>query len=287
MSKRRSLASHSLRRSLILVLAIALGLAAPIPLPASAKPSAPIPSTTKGVRPTVVLVHGAWADASSWSGTARRLQADGYKVVAPPNPLRGLAGDTAYLQSFLSTITGPVILAGHSYGGAVITDAATGNPNVKALVYVDAFAPDKGETLLQLVSAQPGSALAADPTTVFDLVPYPGAPAGDVDLYLKATKFHKVFAADLPSRRAAVLAATQRPLALGAIQSPSTAPAWKVVPSWYLIGTKDAVIPVAEQRAMAKRAGSHTREVAASHLSLISHPIAVEHLIQAADVATL
>ena len=135
-------------------------------------------------RPTIVLVHGAWADASSWSRVIKRLQSDGYTVYAPPDPLRGIASDSAYLASFLKTIPGPVVLVGHSYGGAVITNAATTDPEVKAPVYVDAFIPDQGQTILQLVSAEPGSYLHADSTT-FYFVPF-GPGAGDVDLYVRA-----------------------------------------------------------------------------------------------------
>jgi pimeloyl-ACP methyl ester carboxylesterase len=157
-----------------------LGLLAAILLAHAARPAA---ATKPGhVRPTVVLVHGAWADSSSWSAVVRNLQRDGYTVTVPPNPLRGLSSDAAYLAGYLDTIPGPIVLVGHSYGGAVITNAATADPDVKALVYVNAFAPDEGETVVQLATAQPGSAIGGDPATVFDTVPIPGAP-GDVDLY--------------------------------------------------------------------------------------------------------
>src|SRR6266496_2259122 len=201
------------------------------------------------VKPSIVLVHGAWADGSSWSRVVGLLQVQGYTVYVPPNPLRGLASDSAYIASFLQTITGPIILVGHSYGGAVITNAATGNPNVKALVYVDAFAPDQGETVLPL--AGPDSDLAVDPTTVFDFVPYPGAPAGDIDLYLKQSVFLTSFANGVPPPTASVLYATQRPITLSAGNQPSGVPAWKTIPSWYLVGTEDKVIPPTQQRFMA------------------------------------
>ncbi len=162
---------------------------------------------------------------------------------------------------------------------AVITNAAGSAPDVKALVYVDGFAPDEGESVLQLAAAQPGSMLNADPATVFNAVPYPGAPAGDVDLYVKPELFPEAFANDLPPRVGAVLAASQRPLTLGAAASPSGPPAWKSLPSWYLVGTEDNVIPPAEQRIMAARAGAHTVEVAASHLSMLSRPREVTRLI--------
>jgi pimeloyl-ACP methyl ester carboxylesterase len=174
-------------------------------------------------KPTIVLVHGAWADSSSWDKVVRRLQTHGYTVAVPPNPLRGLSSDSAYISGFLSTISGPVVLVGHSYGGAVITDAATSTSNVKALVYVNAFAPDQGETILQLVTGQPGSALAGNPADVFDVVPF----AGGADLYIKQSVFPQAFANDLPAKKAAVLAATQRPLAANAAAEPSGPPAWK------------------------------------------------------------
>ncbi len=245
-----------------------------------------------GPKPTIVLEHGAWADASSWSGVIARLQQDGYTVDAPPDPLRGLAYDSSYLSDFLKTISGPIVLVGHSYGGAVITNAATGNPNVKALVYVDAFIPAQGETLLQLVAAQPGSCLGGDPANVFNFVPYPGAPAGDVDLYLKAAAdppypgFAECFANGLPARVAAVLAATQRPLAFSAASAPSGVPAWLTIPSWSVIGTADHVLPAAEQLFMSNRATAHITEINAGHLSMISDPGAVAAVIVEAARAT-
>src|SRR3989441_12127172 len=143
-----------------------------------------------GPKPSIVLIHGAWADGSGWSGVISRLQDQGYTVYAPPNPLRGLASDSAYIADFLQSITGPIILVGHSYGGAVITNAATGNPNVKALVYIDAFVPDEGESLIQLLSMPPPigqspSCLGGDPSKVFNFVNYPGAAVADFDVYIK------------------------------------------------------------------------------------------------------
>lgn len=235
-------------------------------------------------KPTIVLVHGAWADASSWSGVITPLQEAGYTVLAPPNPLRLLSGDAAYVRDFLSTIPGPIVLVGHSYGGAVITNAATGNPDVKALVYVDAFAPDEGENIFSLAGAD--SALAGDPATLFDLRPYPGAPAGDADAYLKPSVVLNSFAQDLPRRQALLIAATQRPITFAAGTEPSGPPAWATIPSWYLLGTQDRIITPSAQEAMATRAGSHIVRVRASHVSLISHPDAVVRLIRAAAWAT-
>jgi pimeloyl-ACP methyl ester carboxylesterase len=243
-----------------------------------------------GPKPTIVLEHGGWADASSWTGEIKRLQADGYTVDAPPNPLRGLANDSATLADFLSTITGPIVLVGHSYGGMVITNAAAGNPNVKALVYVDAFIPAQGETTFGLTFAQPGSCVGS--ANAFNAVPYPGAAPGDFDAYLKAGPdapypgFARCFANGLPASQAAVLAATQRPIAFSAGSDPSGVPAWLTIPSWSLIGTVDHVIPPAELLFMSQRAHAHITEIKAGHLSLISHPAAVTRVIIAAAQAT-
>jgi pimeloyl-ACP methyl ester carboxylesterase len=287
---------RTIGRATLRVPLIAAGLAAAgllISGSAIASVQANAPRTEQpGPRPTIVLEHGAWADSSSWAGVIRRLQADGYTVDAPPDPLRGLTYDSNYLSDYLSTITGPVILVGHSYGGAVITNAATGNPNVKALVYVDAFIPAQGETLLQLVAAQPGSCLGGDPTNVFNFVPYPGAQPGDVDLYLKAAPdlpypgIADCFANGLSASEAAVLAATQRPLAFSAAAAPSGVPAWQTIPSWSVIGTADHVLPPAEQLFMSERAGAHITEINAGHLSLISDPGAVARVIALAARAT-
>ncbi|MEU8275746.1 alpha/beta fold hydrolase [Microbispora bryophytorum] len=227
-------------------------------------------------KPTIVLVHGAWADASSWSDVTGRLQRLGYTVLAAPNPLRGLGGDAGYLSAFLAQRTGgPVVLVGHSYGGAVVTNAAGTDPDVKALVYVDAFVPDEGETVLGLQGG-------GDPSALFDVVAYPGAPAGDVDLYIKPAVFPQAFAGDLPAATAVRLAAEQRPITLSALQEPSGPPAWKKLPSWYLIGTKDGILPPSLQATMANRAHSHVTKVAASHLSMLSRPQAVVDVIVAA-----
>lgn len=290
----RQLLRHRPRLSflgLLLILTMATS-SVPAALARSAAPSSRVEATGSDVKQTIVLVHGAWADSSSWTAVIRGLQNDGYTVVAPPNPLRSLAGDTAYLRDYLSTISGPIVLVGHSYGGAVITNAAVGNPNVKALVFVDAFIPDQGESVIQLASVQPGSCLGGggDPTKVFDFVPYPGAPPGDFDLYLKPGPdvpypgFAPCFANDLPTHEAAILASTQRPLTLSAGLEPSGVPAWTTIPSWALIGTVDNVIPPVELLFMAQRASAQIVQIKASHLSLISRPGAVSDLIvQAAE----
>ena len=234
-----------------------------------------------------MLEHGAWADSGSWNGVVQRLQHDGYTVYAPPDPLQGLKYDTATLKDFLGTIPGPIVLVGHSYGGMVITNAATGNKNVKALVYDDAFIPAKGDTAGSLSGARPGSCLAvANPATVFNLVPFPGAPKGVVDAYVKPSVFPGCFANGLPASEGAVLAATQRPLATSVLTDKSGVPAWKTIPSWAIVGTADHVIPPAEQLFMAKRAGAHITEVHAPHLSMISNPEVVTETIIAAAQAT-
>jgi pimeloyl-ACP methyl ester carboxylesterase len=232
-------------------------------------------------KPTVVLVHGAWANGSSWNGEVARLQHAGYTVDVPPNPLRGLASDSAYLASYLKTVTGPIILVGHSYGGAVITNAATGNAEVKALVYVDGYLPAQGDTILGLTGAKPGSML--DPATSFNFVPFTDAAGTDTDLFVKPSVFRADVGADLSIKQDAILAATQEPLAASALQQPSGPPAWATIRSYALIGTKDMVLPPAEQAAMAARAGATVVKVqGGSHLTLISHPGAVTRLIKRA-----
>lgn len=264
------------------VLAVA-GLFAATAQIASASPS----RIAAGPKPTIVLEHGAWADSGSWNGVVQRLQHDGYTVYAPPDPLQGLKYDTATLKDFLGTIPGPIVLVGHSYGGMVITNAATGNKNVKALVYDDAFIPAKGDTAGSLSGARSGSCLAvANPATVFNLVPFPGAPKGVVDAYVKPSVFPGCFANGLPASEGAVLAATQRPLATSVLTDKSGVPAWKTIPSWAIVGTADHVIPPAEQLFMAKRAGAHITEVHAPHLSMISNPEVVTETIIAAAQAT-
>ena len=256
--------------------------------PAKASVSGAAAPGGDSAKPVIVLEHGAWADASSWSSVISQLQGSGFTVYAPPNPLRGLPQDSAYLHQFLTqnpALQGhPVVLVGHSYGGAVITNAAVGDSEVRALVYVDAFIPDEGDTIGHLAMAQPGSCLGG--SDAFNPVPYPGGPAGDADLYIKPDLVPGCFASGLPASLAAVIAATQRPLTASAFTEPSGPPAWKTIPSWAVIGTGDQVIPPAELTFMAKRAGARVTGVSAGHLSLISDPSVVTRVILAAVRAT-
>jgi pimeloyl-ACP methyl ester carboxylesterase len=226
-------------------------------------------------KPTVVLVHGAFADASGWNDVATRLIRDGYPVIAPANPLRGVAADSTYLASILATLSGPLVLVAHSYGGMVITNAATGNANVTALVYVAAFAPDEGDTLPGLQYRYPGSKLTPE---ALDYRPH----STGADAYIKKELFRDAFAADVPKTTAALMWASQRPLHVGVFEEPSGPPAWKTVPSWYLAARNDQVIPIAAQRFMTQRAGGRTVEVGASHVAMISQPAATADLIKRA-----
>jgi pimeloyl-ACP methyl ester carboxylesterase len=250
-------------------------LIAVIALVAFALPARPLPAEALvgGPKPTVVLVHGAFADASGWNEVTKRLQADGYPVLAPANPERGLLLDSAYLSTIISTIDGPIVLVGHSYGGAVITNAATGHPNVKALVYIAAFAPDVGETVGGLVIKNPGSGLSSPDNLV--LRPYPVG----VDTYINPRVFHDVFAADLPTETTAIMAASQRPAELTILVQPSGLPAWRTIPSWYMVASNDKTIPPATERFMAQRMGATTVEIASSHVAMMSHPDAVKDLV--------
>lgn len=224
-------------------------------------------------KPTIVLVHGAFADSSSWNGVITRLRAEGYAVLAAANPLRGLDTDAAYVASVLDTVEGPIVLAGHSYGGSVITVAAHDKPAVTALVYIAAFIPAEGENALELTGKFPGSTLA--PTTVAH--PLPGA-AG-TELHIRQDEFPAQFAADVPADVAATMAITQRPVALAALEQPASAAAWRAVPAYSLVTTEDKNIPVESQRFMSERAGAHTVEVQASHAVSVSNPSAVADLI--------
>ena len=252
---------------------------------ASAAPEATL--AKPAAKPTIVLVHGAWADSSSFADVTEKLQGDGYTVLSAPNPLRGLATDAASVAAFVNqATTGPVVLVGHSYGGAVITNAANQTPSVTALAYIDAFAPDQGETIVQLAGSVPGSALAAEPQDVFDIVQDPNLPAGDPDLYVKKALFRDAFGAKLSKSTAAVLAASQSPVAGGALQEPSGVAAWKTIPSFFFVGTEDKIIPVDGQLAMAHRANGTIVKVKADHLSMLEKANDVTKLIERAAGAT-
>jgi pimeloyl-ACP methyl ester carboxylesterase len=232
------------------------------------------------LRPTVVLVHGAFADASSWSGVIRELERAGLTAVAPANPLRGPGSDAAYIASVANQIDGPVLLVGHSYGGTVITGAAAKADNVVGLVFITAFAPEPDESLAEIGGRFPDSLLGA----ALRPAQYPnGGEAPGVEMYLDRTQFPAVFAADLPAEVAAVAAATQRPIALAGLQDKSGAPAtWRTLPTWYAVATADKAIHPDAQRFMAQRAGSTTVEIDGSHAVAVSQPVAVADLIRTA-----
>jgi pimeloyl-ACP methyl ester carboxylesterase len=234
--------------------------------------SAPVPD-----KPVIVLVHGAFAESSSWDAVITRLEKDGYTVVAAANPLRGVVSDGASVSRILKTIKGPVVLVGHSYGGPVITEAANGNPNVKALVYVAGFAPEVGESSTTLSAKFPGSTLGDSLTPI-------ALPDGDEDLYIRADKFHAQFAADVPEAQAATMAATQRPITLSALGEPSRVATWKSLPAYMIYGTADRNIPAAVMKFMAERA--HARRAialdGASHALMVSHPAEVTALVEEA-----
>lgn len=229
-------------------------------------------------KPTVVLVHGAFADSSSWNGVATILQRDGYTVVAAPNPLRGVRADADVVVDVVKSINGPVVLVGHSYGGLVISEAAEGLSNVKGLVYVAAFAPDAGETALGLTGKFPGSTLGSA------LAPPVKLMAGGNDLYILQARFHDQFAADVPAAQAQLMAAGQRPVAEAALSEVSTQPAWKTVPSWFIYGDKDKNIPPVAMGFMAERAKSRQTVVVkgVSHVVMVSHAPEVAGLIERA-----
>jgi pimeloyl-ACP methyl ester carboxylesterase len=227
-----------------------------------------------------VLVHGAFADASSWTGVIERLQAGGVQVTAPANPLRGISIDSAYVASLLNQIPGPVLAVGHSYGGAVITNAATQARNVVGLVYVAAFAPDEGELLGDIENGSKDSVLNSA------LVPlkYPTGTGTEtaVEFAIDPAKFHDAFAADLPAAQTALMAATQRPISELAFSEPTGAPAWKALPSWAVAATGDKAAGADVVRSMAQRAGAKITEVEGSHVIMISQPQAVTDVILSA-----
>jgi pimeloyl-ACP methyl ester carboxylesterase len=273
----RLLASGRSRLATILTVAVSLLLAVVVTSGSAASGQASPIKTGSATKPTIVIVHGGWADSSGWGGEISRLTKAGYPVIAPANPLRGLTSDSDYIRSVLQTITGPIVLVGHSYGGAVISNAARGAPNVKALVFIAAFAPDTGETLAGLVNMNPGTMITPD---ALDTRPYPLPGGGEgADLYIKKSAFHDAFAGDLPLTTTNLMWAEQRPFSLAAFTEPSGDPAWKTIPSWYLVSTEDHAIPPATEWFMARRAHAHTESVDASHVSYISHPAVTTDLI--------
>ena len=229
--------------------------------------------------PTVVLVHGAFADASGWAGVIERLQAQGIPVVAPPNPLRSVSGDAAYIASAVNQIPGPVLLVGHSYGGAVISNAAPMTENVMGLVYICAFIPDEGASLQGLAEQSTDSRLGGA------LIPaqYPsGGEEPGIELYIDPAQFHEVFCADLPAEQAAIMAVSQRPGSAIGFGEPSGVVGWKTLPSWAMISPNDVTIGPSGERFMAERAGTVITEVDTSHVAMMSQPQAVTDLIVAA-----
>lgn len=224
-------------------------------------------------KPTIVLVHGAFAESSSWNNVLAPLIDEGYPVLAVANPLRGVAFDAAYLRAILSSITGAIVCVGHSYGGCVISNAATGNPSVKSLVFVGAFAPDEGESAAQLAGRYEGGTLGE----TLESVPLPD---GTNDLYIRQEVYHQQFAADSSVADAVVMAATQRPVVEAALNEPSAQPAWRDIPSWFLFGSEDKNIPVAVHRFMAERAGSReTVELLGG-----SHTVAIPEAARVVDL---
>lgn len=257
---------------------LAIGASAAVPTLSMAKDVA----AKSNAKPTIVLVHGAFAESSSWDGVAAKLIADGYHVIGAANPLRSVKGDAAYVSGIVKNVQGPVILVGHSYGGSVITTAANGNDNVKGLVYVAAFAPEAGESAGALTNKFPGGTLGsalAQPVAL---------PDGGKDLYIDQAKFRDQFAADVPAAKAKLMAEAQRPITEAAITEASGEPAWKNIPSWFIYGKADKNIPEAALSFMANRAHSKKTVVipGASHVVMTSHPAEVTKLIEEAAKAS-
>ena len=236
-----------------------------------------------GAKPTVVLVHGAFADSSSWNGVIAQLRRDGYPVIGVANPLRALHDDAEFLRGVLDGVDGPIVLAGHSYGGSVMSEAADGHPRVKALVYVASFLLDAGESTGELAGKYPGNELGSALRPV--AVRGPDGQTVD-DLYIEQEKFQPIFAADVPADVAELMAVTQRPITGDALADKATMAAWKTIPSWTLITLQDLAVPAQAQRFMAERASSHAVAVDASHAVTVSRPDVVARLIDKAANAT-
>lgn len=273
-SGRRLAAAAAVALTAALAVGVGAGAASAAEPASNAKPTA---------KPTVVLVHGAFADSSGWNNVIDELQRDGYPVQAVANPLRSLSSDSAYLRSVLESIPGDVVLVGHSYGGAVITNAATGNEHVKALVYIAAIAPDAGDAVIDFLDPVKYPGGVADPAK--DLVSRPIA-GGDTESLINTTRFRDIFAADLPKKDAARMAVTQRPAASLSMTEKSGEPAWKTIPSWYQVSTQDKAVSPVAQRYFAENIGAETSEVKGSHVAFISHAKETAKTIEKAAKAT-
>jgi pimeloyl-ACP methyl ester carboxylesterase len=238
---------------------------------------------SEATSPTVVLVHGAFADASSWNGVIERLQAKGVAVKAPANPLRGIATDSAYIAGVFAETPGPILAVGHSYGGAMISNAATEAENVVGLVFVAAFAPEEGERLGEVEATSRDSVLM----TAQVPLQYPTGNGAETatEFAIDPAKFHDAFAADLPREQTAVMAATQRPVAEPAFSEPSGPPAWKSLPTWAVVATGDKAAGADVIRSMAERAGATITEAEGSHVIMVSQPETVANVILTAAAA--
>ena len=225
-------------------------------------------------RPNIVLIHGAWAEGSCWSGVIERLQADGYHVTAPQFPLTALADDVARLRQVLNLQDGPTIIVGHSYGGHVITALGSDAPNVAGLVYIAAFGLDQGESLGGLLSQGPVTPALAHLST--DKQGFG---------WLSEDDFVRHFAGDVDPVKAKVLYAVQQPIAMSIFEEPMGVPAWKSLPSWYLVATEDQALPPDAERLFASRMGATTVEIPSSHVAMVSHPSEVAQLIGTAAKA--
>ncbi len=272
--------SRPRRRLAALFAAILAVVAATLTTTAAADARGDGPTAAGAAKPTIVLVHGAFADAFGWNRVIVDLEQRGYPVYAPANPLRGLASDADYIRGFLATIPGPIVLVGHSYGGAVITNAARGVPNVTALVYIAAYGLAQGE------SVQAANALGGGTTEVVNHLVLRPVPGQNADAYIDLAWFRQLFAQDVQPRLAAAMGAGQRPGALSTLVEPSGVPAWQTLPSWYMVAQNDRIIPPQAERVMAARMHAHTVEIASSHVPMISHPSATTQLILTAAEAS-
>ncbi|MFE0359491.1 alpha/beta fold hydrolase [Streptomyces nigra] len=275
------MARPTIRRSALVAATLAAAAAVYVP---AANAVGDDNTSAQSPKPTVVFVHGAFADSSGWYGAMDKLRKDGYPVRAANNPLRGLPTDAAYVRDFLNSIKGPIILAGHSYGGAVITQAAADDPDVKALVYVAASVPDVGESLADLKAHQVDDPAPALPLQLVQFTKADGSQG--TDAYIDRAKFRDTFAADVDPTVAADMADTQKAIDIAALNQKATAAAWKTIPSWFLIAKQDHANSTNLQRWEAERIGAHTVEIDSSHAAMVSHPKAVADLVEQADRGT-